>query len=67
MGQGESGDDFAPYAGLPRAQSVKGVIEQLIEPIGGMVSYDAGLEFVKKEQAGDYICVTLTKKCTEGP
>ena len=40
MGQGESGDEFAPYDNLPRAQSVTGVIEQLVEPLLGMTSYD---------------------------
>jgi mono/diheme cytochrome c family protein len=63
-GEGQSGDDFVAYANLPRAQSVTGVIEQLIEPDGGMPTFDA-LPFEQKEEIGDYVCVVLTAKCEE--
>ena len=45
---------------LPRAQSVTGVIEQLVEPLGGMPSFDEQLTFEQKEQLGDYVCVKLS-------
>ncbi len=63
-GEGQSGDDFVAYANLPRAQSVTGVIEQLIEPDGGMPTFGA-LPFEQKEEIGDYLCVVLTAKCGE--
>ena len=55
-GNGESGDGFASFLTLPRAQSVTGVIEQLVEPIGGMPEYDRQLT-LKKRNASGATCV----------
>jgi mono/diheme cytochrome c family protein len=63
-GEGQSGDDFVAYAVLPRAQTLHGVIEQLIEPDGGMPTFDS-LPFEVKEQLGAFVCVVLTGKCEE--
>lgn len=49
---------------MPRAQSVTGVIEQLIEPEGGMPDFDKVLSFAQKEQAADYVTVEITKVAT---
>ena len=58
-----------PYSELPRAQSVGGVMEQLIEPINEfavkMPNFDARFTFAEKEDLGAYVCVDLTKKCEE--
>ena len=54
-----------PYTALPRAQTVTGVIDQLIEPDGGMPNYDKEITFEHKEALGDYICVELVHKCEE--
>jgi mono/diheme cytochrome c family protein len=64
-GGGEVGDNNVPYTYLPRAQSVTGVVEQLVEPLGGAPEFE-DLSFEQKEQAADYVCVELTKKCGEG-
>ncbi len=64
-GEGEVGDNFVPYRFLPRAQSVVGVIEQLVEPLGGAPEFEL-MTFAQKEEAADYVCVELTQKCAEG-
>lgn len=62
-GEGNEGDRFVPFSALPRAQSVTGVIEQLIEPSGLMPDFGGGLSFADKEELGDFICVEITRKC----
>lgn len=47
------------------AQSVAGIIEQLVEPDGGMLNFDKEIAFEQKEELGDYLCVVLTAKCEE--
>jgi mono/diheme cytochrome c family protein len=49
---------------MPRAQSVTGVMEQLIQPEGSMPSFDKTLSFSEKEQVADYVAVEITKKVT---
>lgn len=64
-GEGNEGDGYVPFRALPRAQSVKGVIEDLVKPEGSFVgpNFDSSFSFAEKEALGDFICVELTKKC----
>jgi mono/diheme cytochrome c family protein len=64
-GEGQVGDNNVPYRFLPRAQTVRGVIEQLVTPLGGAPEFEL-MTIEQKEQAADYVCVVLTQKCTEG-
>ena len=50
---------------MPRAQSVAGVIEQLVQPEGAMPSFDSSLTFAEKEEAADYVAVDITHVATE--
>ena len=51
---------------LTRAQSVEGVMEQLINPVGGgMPNFRSELSLGEKEELGAYVCVDLTMKCVE--
>jgi mono/diheme cytochrome c family protein len=64
-GEGGDGDGDIPFASLTRAQTVTGVIEQLIEPVGGMPNFDKEIPYEQKELLGDYVCVVFSKKCEE--
>jgi hypothetical protein len=50
---------------MPRAQSIAGVIEQLIAPEGAMPPFDSALTFAEKEEAADYVAVDITHVATE--
>lgn len=63
---GEGGIDLKESQYV-RAQSVKGVIEQLILPLGHMPNFFSSFTFEQKEQLGDYICGEVSKKCEETP
>jgi mono/diheme cytochrome c family protein len=63
---GPLGNSKINFRELPLAQSVGGVMEQLIEPIGGMPNFDAAFTIQEKEDLGAYVCVALSKKCQEG-
>jgi alcohol dehydrogenase (cytochrome c) len=45
---------------LPRAKSVKGVIEQLTYPIGAMPSFKEQLSAKEKEEVADYVTTEIT-------
>jgi mono/diheme cytochrome c family protein len=45
---------------LPRAKSVKGVIEQLTYPIGAMPSFKEQLSAKEKEEVADYVTKEIT-------
>jgi mono/diheme cytochrome c family protein len=64
-GHGENGGPDLAAPELTRSQSVGGVMEQLIEPIGGMPSFDSKLTIQEKEQLGAFVCVVITVKCKE--
>ena len=63
---GPLGNSKVDFRELPLAGSVGGVMEQLIEPLGGMPNFDAVFTIQEKEDLGAYVCVDLTKKCREG-
>ncbi len=49
-----------------RAQSVAGVMEELINPVGGgMPNFSHALSPEDKEELGAYVCVDITMKCEE--
>lgn len=55
------GNNTAPNLhSMPRAQSVAGIIEQLVQPEGAMPSFDSSLTFAEKEEAADYVAVDIT-------
>ena len=45
---------------MARAQTITGVIEQLIEPVGAMPSFHTKLYFEQKEQVADFVAVEVT-------
>jgi mono/diheme cytochrome c family protein len=57
---GTGGDGGPNLNEMPRAHSVTGVIEQLIQPIGPMPSFDSALTFQQKEQLADFVTVEIT-------
>ena len=50
-GGGESGDNYVAYTSLPRAQTVAGVIDQLIEPDLGMPNVGEEMKFAKRKMS----------------
>lgn len=54
-GEGTALDKSMPYSKLPRAKTVKGVVEQLTKPIGGTPSFNSKYSTKEKEELGAYV------------
>jgi mono/diheme cytochrome c family protein len=59
-GEGSAGDGNKAYSKLPRAQSIKGVEQQLTSPTGGMPPVT--VSSTEKKELAAYVTVDLTKK-----
>lgn len=57
---GMGGDGGPNLNAMPRAHSVAGVIEQLVQPEGPMPSFEEGLSFEEKEALGDFVAAEIT-------
>jgi mono/diheme cytochrome c family protein len=66
MGQGTVAAPPLTEPSQTRGQSVGGVMEQLISPVGGgMPNFRNNLSVEEKEALGAYVCVDITMKCEQ--